>query len=48
MGREGFKARCFISAKYAYDDSQVKGIPKNSSIVIDIEVTGITEEPLNR
>jgi FKBP-type peptidyl-prolyl cis-trans isomerase 2 len=48
MCREGFKARCFLASCYAYGNEKVGKIQKNSCLVIDIEVTGITKEPLTR
>jgi hypothetical protein len=46
--REGFKARCFLAAEFAYGKKEVKGIPFNSPLVIDIEVQGIMAQPITR
>ena len=43
--REGFKGRFIINGSLAYEEDQPR-IPKKSAIVIDLELLGITNEPI--
>jgi len=45
--REGFRARIFIPSELAYGKEIYPGIPPNSDIVIDIDVSSITAEPVS-
>lgn len=47
MAREGFKGRFYIDSCFAYGRESNSQIPPNSTLVIDIEVTNISPEPIS-
>lgn len=45
--REGFKGRFYIDSSLAYGPQSLPGIPANSNLVMDVEISSITAEPLS-